>query len=80
MDNAVLCSTIHRAKGLTKADTWILADNWTEELKKNSAKFPVNSQEELNMLYIAVTRSKQCLHFVGSSFEDLHAAILKTKK
>lgn len=79
-DGAVLCSTVHRAKGLTKRDAWILADSWTEHLKKSSVKYPVHRQEEMNMLYIAVTRSTHALRLVGSSFSELHDAILKTKK
>jgi len=74
--NAVLLSSVHRAKGKTKTSTWILTHAWVATLQDSKRnKRHVDKQEELNMLYIAVTRSMDSLGFVGGTFDLLLAEI-----
>jgi superfamily I DNA/RNA helicase len=74
--NAVQLSSVHRAKGKTKSSAWILTHAWIADLNvRKRKKRSIDKQEELNMLYIAVTRSTGSLAFVGGSFELLLAEI-----
>lgn len=53
MKNVILCSSVHRAKGLEADNVWVLAET-------------LNSRngEELNIAYVAYTRAKKVLHLV----------------
>lgn len=59
---AIMCSTVHRAKGLESENVFLLEGTFRgmEDSEKDS--------EEQNIVYVAVTRSKQRLWFV-SGFE-----------
>jgi len=51
----VLCSTVHKAKGMERPRVWVLAD--TFRLGSN--------REEDNIYYVAITRAQKVLVFVG---------------
>jgi hypothetical protein len=53
--NAVICSTVHKAKGLESGQVWMLVDTW---------KYP--GTEEDNLRYVAITRSKGELRYVSA--------------
>lgn len=70
--NAILLSSVHRAKGKTKKSAWILAHSWISSLEDaKRKKRQVDKQEELNALYIAVTRSVDSLGFIDGNFKLL---------
>lgn len=50
----IICSTVHKAKGLERERVWML----------NSTFHPERGGEEENIWYVAVTRSKRELYFV----------------
>lgn len=54
---AVICSTVHKAKGLESPEVWILEDTWTRQ-----------GTEEANLKYVAITRSKERLRFVSQRY------------
>ncbi|PWU21892.1 MAG: hypothetical protein C5B49_01955 [Bdellovibrio sp.] len=58
----VICSTIHRAKGLESEKVFFL-DSW--RLPSKYAKTEEQLQQEHNLAYVAVTRAKQSLHYVN---------------
>ncbi len=53
--NYILCSTVHKAKGLERDRVWVLYDTF------NVGK----GEEEDNIYYVAITRTKKSLVFVG---------------
>ena len=53
-ESKVVFSTVHQAKGLERENVFLL--NWTFK--------PDKSQEEANIKYVAITRSKNRLYFV----------------
>jgi DNA helicase II / ATP-dependent DNA helicase PcrA len=59
-DGAILLSSTHRAKGLEAERVWILRDTY--------CRWP--GAEEDNLLYVAITRSKQELIYVHEKAED----------
>ena len=59
-DKVILSST-HKAKGLETDNVYILWDTY----------FASEKQEELNLKYVAITRSKKNLYFVTKSKEML---------
>ena len=58
---AIMCSTVHRAKGLEAENVFLLEGTFQGRKKKNTT-------EEDNILYVAVTRSRRRLAWV-SGFE-----------
>jgi len=54
---AVVCSTVHKAKGLESPEVWILEDTWTRQ-----------GTEEANLKYVAITRSKERLRFISQRY------------
>jgi len=72
----MIFSTVHRCKGMeydevTLADDFIteekVKDMVEEEEEVNVAKL----SEEINLLYVAVTRTKSCLHIPGGIFPEV---------
>ncbi len=55
----IMLSTVHKAKGLEADNVYILA---TERMPHPKA---TNMQEELNICYVAITRAKKNLYYVG---------------
>jgi DNA helicase-2/ATP-dependent DNA helicase PcrA len=55
----IMLSTVHKAKGLEADNVYILA---TERMPHPKA---TNMQEERNICYVAITRAKKNLHYVG---------------
>lgn len=53
----IVCSTVHRAKGLERDKVWLLADTF------GKLDMP-NAQEERNIYYVGITRSKRDLMLV----------------
>lgn len=62
-DNAVVCSSIHRAKGLERERILIIG---TDLLPGPWARTPEDAQQERNLAYVAATRSKNILAFSGN--------------
>lgn len=60
---SVLLSSVHRAKGLEAERVFILSP---ELMPHPMAKTETDKQGELNVLYVAITRTKKELFFVGS--------------
>lgn len=58
--NKIVLSTVHKAKGLERDDVYMLAGTF----------FP-GKQEELNIKYVAITRSKKNLYMVTSTKKEL---------
>lgn len=54
---AVVCSTVHKAKGLESPEVWVLEDTWTRQ-----------GTEEANLKYVAITRSQDRLRFVSQKY------------
>jgi superfamily I DNA/RNA helicase len=61
-DNAVLLSSVHRAKGLERDHVIILRP---ELLPGPWAKRPADQLQELNLAYVAATRARERLTFAG---------------
>lgn len=61
VSNGVTCSTVHRAKGL-EAETVIVL--YPEDMPHPSARTQEDRQQERNIEYVAITRSKKHLVFV----------------
>lgn len=64
MKGAVVCSTIHKAKGLETDRVFILCETF-----RGDFRFPSGSIEEDNLKYVAITRTKKELVFVNPSWE-----------
>lgn len=60
--NMIILSTIHRAKGLEKDNVFIL--RWTFRQWLDNANLFEPPNEELNIAYVAITRTKQSLYIV----------------
>ena len=58
--SSVLCSTVHKAKGLESMNVYLLEDTFF----KRKAKDEDEQREEENIMYVAVTRSKGRLVYV----------------
>lgn len=73
----MIFSTVHRCKGM-EYDTVQLVNDFIsveklEKLKKNSRKEEINLQkinEEINLLYVAVTRTKNSIHIPESLVDE----------
>ncbi len=61
-NNAVICSTIHGAKGLEADNVYILNP---ELMPHPKAEQGWEMEQELNLIYVAVTRFKHVLRFVA---------------
>jgi superfamily I DNA/RNA helicase len=53
-DDAIMCSTVHKAKGLEATNVFLVVDT-----------FKRSSDEEDNICYVAATRAKRSLHLLG---------------
>ena len=53
----IVCSTVHRAKGLERANVYLLQDTFRR----------LDVQEEKNVYYVAITRAQQELYLVHSA-------------
>ena len=58
----VIFSTIHKAKGLEADNVWILKP---ELMPHPMAKSPSDKEQEKNLCYVAITRAKKTLNYVG---------------
>lgn len=59
-DDVVLCSTVHKAKGLERDVVWVMEDTFCRG----------KSDEEDNIWYVAITRSKGALMLVSADEDD----------
>ena len=57
---AVICSTVHKAKGLESPEVWVLENTWSRP-----------GREEDNLRYVAMTRSKESLNLVHPLYGSL---------
>jgi DNA helicase-2/ATP-dependent DNA helicase PcrA len=57
---AVMCSTVHKAKGLEAKNVWLLGST-----------FRTYSEEEENICYVAITRAKDTLHLIGGDVAEI---------
>lgn len=62
--DAVVLSTVHRAKGLEADTVWLL------EAPRPAPKLPWQAQQQRNLRYVALTRSKRRLVFVETEGRD----------
>lgn len=60
-EGVVVCSTIHKAKGL-EAERVFLIDR--DKMPHKSARQPWQIQQEMNLIYVAITRAKRFLQYV----------------
>ena len=58
----VVFSTIHKAKGLEANNVWIIE---THLMPHPMAKSKADKEQEMNLCYVAVTRAKKVLNYVG---------------
>ena len=58
----VIFATIHKAKGLEKDNIWILEPHL---MPHPMAKSDADKQQETNLCYVAITRAKKTLNYVG---------------
>ena len=65
-DKSVTLSTVHKAKGLESDNVFILG---REKMPHPMAKKPWEKQQELNLIYVAETRSKHRLILVSEAKE-----------
>lgn len=63
MDDVIVLSTIHKAKGRERSRVWLLQDTFVGARKGAT---PNAEREELNLWYVAVTRAKDDLFLVQS--------------
>ena len=69
-DSSVIrCSTTHKAKGLEAESVYII-DPSLFDLQSNDP-----SNQDPNLLYVALTRSKKNLHLIGEGQESLQTRI-----
>lgn len=66
--NAVVFSTVHRAKGLERSSITLLR---TDLLPHPACRTSVAQRQEMNLLYVALTRATRRLTFVGQKPEPL---------
>lgn len=71
VQRAVRLSTIHKAKGL-EADRVLMLDNWL--LPSKYAKKDWQKEQESNLSYVAITRSKSFLGYVNTPKQDAMTA------
>jgi len=60
--SSVICSTVHKAKGLESMNVYLLEDTFF----RREAKDEDEQREEENIMYVAVTRSKGRLVYVSA--------------
>lgn len=66
-DNATILATIHKSKGLEASRVWWLNSS---DCPSKWAKQPWQKQQEVNLCYVAATRTKQALFFIEDKKED----------
>jgi DNA helicase-2/ATP-dependent DNA helicase PcrA len=62
VDNSVICSTVHKSKGLESSNVFLLEDTFFRRKPKDEDE----QHEEENIMYVAVTRSKERLVYVST--------------
>jgi len=62
VDNSVICSTVHKAKGFESSTVFLLEDTFFRRKPKDEDE----QHEEENIMYVAVTRSKERLVYVST--------------
>lgn len=65
ISNSVVCSTVHRVKGLEADRIFILTETF-----KGDFFLPTGNLESDNLKYVAVTRAKKELYLIGQVEED----------
>lgn len=69
-ESQVIFSTIHRAKGLERDRAFVLLDTFKS----------INSQEEKNVMYVAITRAKKELILVSNTKEHILYSFMQKLK
>jgi superfamily I DNA/RNA helicase len=64
---SITLSTVHKAKGLESDVVWILG---REKMPHPMAKKDWERQQEINLIYVAETRSKDLLAYVNDDMDD----------
>lgn len=72
----MIFSTVHRCKGMeydevTLADDFITEKKIRDMVEEGGETNPAKLSEEINLLYVAVTRAKSSLHVPGNIFPQL---------
>lgn len=67
--DAIMLSTVHKAKGLEAKKVYIIAPELLPFRYKNQQKWEL--EQEINLKYVAVTRAKECLVFVDVEENEL---------
>ncbi len=65
--NSVVCSTVHKAKGLERDRVWLLHDTFGYHRPQKWH----NADEERNIWYVAVTRARDALYFVETPVGEI---------
>jgi superfamily I DNA/RNA helicase len=76
-DDFIRLSSVHRAKGLEAENTFILEP---QKFPHPMAKQPWEKVQELNCLFVAITRSKKSLTFVGGLPQPLSCHAQKIRR
>ncbi len=61
---AVVCSSVHKAKGLEASRVFILKRTLYPKLKEGAKPSPMRAREEQNIHYVAITRAMRELVYV----------------
>ena len=62
--SAVVCSSIHRAKGLEARRVFLLRPTLYPRLPKGVTQTPEQAQQERNAHFVAITRAQETLVYV----------------
>jgi superfamily I DNA/RNA helicase len=65
----IVCSTVHKAKGLERDTVWMLSDTFGYPSRRK------DSWSEQNIWYVAVTRARRSLYFVETPATEIADAV-----
>lgn len=63
---AIVCSSVHKAKGLEASRVFVLRPTLYPKPRKGQVQTPARLREEENIEYVAITRAQQTLVWVGA--------------
>lgn len=72
--NIVLCSTVHKAKGLEAERVWIIRPDL---MPHPAARKPWQRKQESNLEYVAITRATRELNYVSEDYKREKEVIVK---
>ncbi len=74
----ILC-TVHKAKGLEADNIFIIEFNKMPHSMKGKVQSTEQRQQEINIMYVALTRPKKALYLQGDGFETMDQVIAHLK-